>query len=561
MSKNMTKVILDWTFWPHNKAIIFLAGRVYLKIQTKILLPLILIFGLMSGLVILLNYSNQQTFVERFIEEQAFQTASQYFDSVNAMMITGTMENREILRNKLLENKDIEDIKIVRGDKVKDMYGDGFSYESTRDELDQRGLKGEEIKIIQSFKGKRTLTILLPVLASSNYRGTNCLECHEVPEGTVLGATRITYSLNRLDQEVKENSIYVGKIMIALFIVALLIVLAVLRVIAVRRVKLIQQDIELISQDMDLTKTLRRNNSKDEIAKMANAFDEMLKTIRESLFQVKNSTSEIVMGTEEISNITSLTVSDIIQQKEEINSVGQTIRKMSASSQNVADSTHKSQNFTNNVEAEVADGANKAFSAQQKINNLYIQIEQVSAIAEKLELETQRIAESVKVVDDITMKTRLLSFNASVEAGRAGQAGLGFSVVANEIGELAQQTKVSNLEIGECTDQLKKLMHEAVIVIRETKTLATEGRNEVNTSYEAFKNVAVEMSKLKDVMINIAGSTKEQSEATREVEDNIQSIMNLSNKTTVAAHRIGEVSSDFSRLANELDKLINQFKI
>lgn len=557
----MTQVMLNWTFWPHNNAIIFLAGRVYLKIQTKILLPLILIFGLMSGLVILLNYSNQQTFVERFIEEQAFQTASQYFDSVNAMMITGTMENREILRNKLLENKDIEDIKIVRGDKVKDMYGDGFSYESTRDELDERGLKGEEIKIIQSFKGKRTLTVLLPVLASSNYRGTNCLECHEVPEGTVLGATRITYSLNRLDQEVKENSIYVGKIMIALFIVALLIVLGVLRIIAVRRVKLIQQDIELISQNMDLTKTLRRNNSKDEIAKMANAFDEMLKTIRESLFQVKNSTSEIVMGTEEISNITSLTVSDIIQQKEEINSVGQTIRKMSASSQNVADSTHKSQSFTNNVEGEVADGANKAFSAQQKINNLYLQIEQVSAIAEKLEIETQRIAESVKVVDDITMKTRLLSFNASVEAGRAGQAGLGFSVVANEIGELAQQTKESNLEIGECTDQLKKLMHEAVIVIRETKTLATEGRNEVNTSYEAFKNVAVEMSKLKDVMINIAGSTKEQSEATREVEDNIQSIMNLSNKTTVAAHRIGEVSSDFSRLANELDKLINQFKI
>lgn len=159
------------------------------------------------------------------------------------------------------------------------------------------------------------------------------------------------------------------------------------------------------------------------------------------------------------------------------------------------------------------------------------------------------------------MKTKLLSFNASVEASRAGSAGLGFSVVANEIGGLAEETKVSNLEIAKATMRFQSLMEEVLSVIKETKKLASEGRSEVNVSYEAFKNVSSEMHKLKEVMVNIAHSTKEQSESTKEVETNINSIMDLSNKTTQAAQRIGEVSTEFSSLAQELSELVNKFKI
>ncbi len=535
--------------------------EVSLNIQTKILIPLVVIFSLMSGVVIFLNYSNQLEFVEKVIEDQAVQTASQYFDSVNAMMITGTMENREILREKLLENKDITDVRIVRSPEVNEMYGEGLGHESVQDDLDKRGLNGEEIRIVQSFQGKRILTVLVPVRASSNYRGTNCLECHDVKEGTVLGATRITYSLERQDLEVKENSIHVGKMLIGLFIVALIIVVFVLRVIAIKRLKRTQKEMEGIANHMDLTKVLSRNGSKDEIAKLLNAFDGMLKNIRESLCHVKTSTEKIVNGTEEITEITDLTVSNIFQQKEEIKQVGETLRKMSHSSQTVADNTSQSELFTNTVEAEVADGANQAFSAREKINNLYQKIEQVASIAARLEEETVRIAQTVKVVDDITLNTRLLSFNASVEAARANHAGQGFAVVAREIGELAQQTSNSNKGIAECTNQLKLLMQETVGLIKDTMKLADEGRNEVNTSYEAFKKVSIEMAKLKEVMVDIAGSTKEQSEATKEVEININSITELSNKTTDAAQRIGEVSNDFAKLTNELNELIMRFKL
>lgn len=532
-----------------------------MNIQTKILIPLVIIFSLMSGIVIYLNYSNQLDFVEKVVEDQAVQTASQYFDSVNAMMITGTMENRGILREKLLENKDITDVRIVRSPEVNEMYGEGFENERVMDDLDKRGLAGEEIRIVQSFQGKRVLSVLVPVKASSNFRGTNCLECHEVPEGTVLGATRITYSLERQDLEVKANSIHMGKMLIGLFIAALVFVVIVLRLIAIKRLKRTQREMQEIATNMDLTKVLSRKNSKDEIEKLLNAFDEMLKNIRESLCHVKTSTEKIVNGTEEITEITDLTVSNILQQKEEIKQVGETLRKMSHSSQTVANNTSQSELFTNTVEAEVADGANQAFSARTKINNLYQKIEQVASIASRLEAETVRIGETVKVVDDITLNTRLLSFNASVEASRANQAGQGFAVVAREIGELAQQTSNSNKDIAECTNQLKILMQETVGLIKDTKKLADEGRSEVNTSYEAFKKVSIEMAKLKEVMVDIAGRTKEQNEATREVETNINSITELSNKTTDAAQRIGEVSNDFAKLTNELNELIMRFKL
>lgn len=532
-----------------------------MNIQAKILIPLVLIFSLMTGVVILLNYSNQKEFVEKFIEDQAMKTAAQYFDSVNTLMITGTMENRDILRQKLMENEDIEEAHIVRGDAVKEMYGEGFDYEQPKDDLDQRGLEGEEIKLIKSFDKKRHLTVLLPMKASSNYRGTNCLECHEVPEGTVLGAVRITYSLDRLDKEVRANNIYVGKILVGLFVVALIIVVVALRFITVKRVKKIQQDIHYISHEMDLTHPLHVRKDGDEISRMAEALEDMLEKIRNSLSKVKGATEKLVQGSEEISNISSVTVADIIEQKEETAQVSQTIRRMSASSENVAANTQNSQSFTNNVEAEVTDGANKALSAREKINELFKQIELVSSITEKLQVEAVKISDTVKVVDDITLKTKLLSFNASVEASRAGASGLGFSVVANEIGALAEETKNSNLEIAKGTMQFQELMEKAVAVIKETKQLAEQGRSEVNTSYEAFKNVASEMMKLKEVMDSIASSTRQQSEATKEVENNINSIMELSNKTTQAAQRIGEVSSEFSNLALELNELVNKFKI
>jgi len=532
------------------------------NLQTKILIPLILVFTLMSGVVIWINYSNQKTFVETVIDAQATQTAYQYFDSVNTMMITGTMDNREILRHKLMENKNILDAHIVRSEAVKKLFGPGYPYESAKDQLDERALKGETIKVItEDKKLGRSLTVLVPFKASTNYRGTNCIECHQVADGTVLGAARIQFSLAEVDAHVKENATYVGKILVGLFLLALVIVVFFLRVVAVNKLKKFHRSMEYIAQQLDLTKTLSEKNSSDEISKMANAFDHMMDTIRSSLGQVKSSTEQIVHGSDEISRYTNETMADIREQKEETANVAMTLGKMTESSRNVANNTHQSQEFTNNVEAEVSDGAEKAYSAREKINNLYKQIEMVAQIAEKLERETVQISSTVKVIDDITLKTKLLSFNASVEAARAGEHGKSFSVVANEIGDLSNQTKQSNLEIEKATVQLKTLMEEAVAVIRETKTLAEEGKNEVNVSYDSFKNVSSEMVKLKEVMTNIARSTQEQSEATKEVEKNINSIMELSNKTTTASERIGEVSGDFSSLANHLEELINKFKI
>ena len=533
-----------------------------MNLQTKILTPLVIIFTLMSGVVIFITYTNQKTFVEQVIDSQATQTAYQYFDSVNTMMITGTMDNREILRHKLMENKTILDAHIIRGESVKKLFGPGYPYESAIDELDRRALRGEFVKVITDDKKRgRSLTILVPFLASTNYRGTNCIECHQVEAGTVLGAARIQYSLAEVDAKVKGNAIYVGKILAGLFIFALVVVVFALRLIAVNRLKKFHKSMEYIAQKLDLTKTLSEKSSSDEINKMANAFDHMIGTIRKSLSQVKAAADQIVRGSEEISLRTKETIDDILKQKEETFMVASTLGEMAESSLNVAENTQQSQHFTNNVEAEVSDGAEKAFSAREKINTLYTQIEMVALIAEKLEQETIQITSTVKVIDDITLKTKLLSFNASIEAARAGEHGKSFSVVANEIGDLASQTKLSNLEIEKATVQLKTLMAEAVAVIRQTKTLAEEGKNEVNVSYDSFKNVSSEMTKLKEVMSSIAISTQKQSDSTREVEKNINSIMELSTKTSAASERIGKVSSEFSLVAEQLDDLINKFKI
>ncbi|KOO11378.1 chemotaxis protein, partial [Vibrio xuii] len=163
-------------------------------ITAKLLVTLVTVFSLVLASSTAYQYWQQKELMNSVLSEQLHDKASNYFDSLNMMMLTGTMAQKETLRQKALAQDGIEQVKVLRADAVSKLYGPGQENQKPTDEIDRRALNGELIiEPIQADWGKG-LVVALPMKSSENYRGTNCVSCHMAPEGEVLGAIRLEYN-------------------------------------------------------------------------------------------------------------------------------------------------------------------------------------------------------------------------------------------------------------------------------------------------------------------------------------------------------------------------------
>lgn len=147
---------------------------------------------------------NEQRMLE-LVEHQTEDMTTSYFDSLNTMMLTGTMDQRTILRNKFLRRPHVLEARVIRGEGVSKQFGPGLPEEKPVDELDLRSLKGEKILELIDGKDGRIVTAITPAIATENTNDVNCLACHTVPSGTVNGAVRISYSIKHIDEVLRES--------------------------------------------------------------------------------------------------------------------------------------------------------------------------------------------------------------------------------------------------------------------------------------------------------------------------------------------------------------------
>ncbi len=146
-----------------------------------------------------------------------------YFDSLNTLMLADVMEEREELREKMLELPGILEVRVNRAESINKKFGEGLPSEQPVDELDRRGLAGESIVEIGERDGDRMITVVEPYRLTEDTRGTDCLECHRrIKSGTVGGAIRLSYSLAEADALVVSGLMKKVGVLTALFVLALL---------------------------------------------------------------------------------------------------------------------------------------------------------------------------------------------------------------------------------------------------------------------------------------------------------------------------------------------------
>ncbi|MBQ0747139.1 MAG: HAMP domain-containing protein [Marinobacter sp.] len=517
-------------------------------------------FSLILVFTVLYSASAQRDHMEEFSHKYVDGLAKSYFDGLNTMMVTGTISNREVLRDKVMAPEDVLDVRVIRSDQLNRMFGGGTKAEQRRDPADKQALAGERIERYSSNDDGRIYTLIEPVIAREDYQGVNCLGCHQAQEGDVLGAIRVDYSLAESDDRLHQQLLASGGIQVVIFIVVFFLTALALGRLVFSRLRRLQVRMDEISGNSDLTIELDVSRN-DEIGSVSLAFNRMMAKIRKSMHTVMDNAAQVEQAARSIAAKAETTGREVMAQKDNTDQVASATTEMAASAVQVRENA----NHTTRKSAETAESANSgerlARNAVEGIEALNTEVQGGARRIEDLNQRTSQMASMLEEISNIADQTNLLALNAAIEAARAGEQGRGFSVVADEVRALAARTQVSTEDIRKTINGLKSEVVDCVAIMHHASDMTghqVEAILKVESELQSIASAVREITSLNQEMESAAN---EQSDVSEAINQNVIEISRSAEQASTDAQETADIAGDLLVMAETLRETIEQFRL
>ena len=247
------------------------------------------------------------------------------------------------------------------------------------------------------------------------------------------------------------------------------------------------------------------------------------------------------------------------QQQKEIEQVVSAMHEMTTSSQKMADNARQAAESAREADRTAQSSKEIVARAVASITALVEEVGHVSRVIAELEGHGRNIGSVVKVIREIADQTNLLALNAAIEAARAGESGRGFAVVADEVRSLAIRTQEATGEIQQMVEQIQKTTVRAVNVMEHSRDEADASVEEAGKVSNALNEIAESIARINDTNGQIALSVEGQSRVAQAIHGNLLSINEVVGVTTRGATETAEASHSLSRLAGEMQGMVDQF--
>ena len=531
-----------------------------LSIAKKINVVLVIFSIIFLSTTVIFFYYDEKELAEKFVKKNLESLALNYFDSVNTMMLTGTIANRQIIQQKIVSQEDIVEARIIRSELLNKTFGQGFDDQQANSQVERQGLNGIQAYEFTEQDGKRLLSFISPIKASDNYRGTNCLGCHQVENNAVLGAVKITYDLTNVEQEITKSITQAGVLQLIITIVCFGLLSFAFTKLVLVRLKRLTNTINDIEQNLDLNKDIKVHYQ-DELGDVSTSLNRMMKTFKVSFSSIAQANQRLIESATQVDEISTLTREAVLNQKNGTDSVAAAINELDASANEVQVNTEGAAQKSVKASEQVKDGLKLAESAKHGINVLRDQVIENTEMITVLSNKTDEVGSVLEVITSIAEQTNLLALNAAIEAARAGEQGRGFAVVADEVRSLATRTRESIDQIQKTIGDLQVDASSAVNSMNQVSQQASEKAEEVNDVTSLLEDITEQIQELDELNCQISSAAKQQNLAADEINQNVVSISNVAEQSSQDAIRGKQISEQLLALAQELNQQLSKFKL
>ncbi|MFW5981759.1 MAG: methyl-accepting chemotaxis protein [Halanaerobiaceae bacterium] len=292
-------------------------------------------------------------------------------------------------------------------------------------------------------------------------------------------------------------------------------------------------------------------------------------------YKLKDTFNEVTSASRQISNSMQSVSDNTENQALNINNINIEIQGLSNSLKEM-DKTNKRVNYLKEQINNTSESGQKDIDqVHRQMSNIKIAIDKVSTTIGKLEDSSSQIDKILELINSISKQTNLLALNAAIEAARAGQAGKGFTVVAEEIQTLSEETTLSASRISQLINDIKKETNELSLGMKEGKKEIHTGEKTVISADSSFREIRKAITDLDSELIVFEEELKQSSKISESIVENIINIASMSQENSASTEEVAASSQeqysyiqDISELADglnltseELQKMIKQFDL
>jgi twitching motility protein PilJ len=326
-----------------------------------------------------------------------------------------------------------------------------------------------------------------------------------------------------------------------------------------------QQAILRLLDEMDVLKrgdlTVRAKVTEDVTGAIADAINSTIEELRRLVTGINSAAQQVTSATAEAQSISGQLLQAAQKQASEIQGTGQSVAEMTVSMHQVSKSAGDSASVAKTSLAAAEKGSQAVQNAIRGMNDIREQIQETSKRIKRLGESSQEIGEIVQLISDITEQTNVLALNAAIQAASAGEAGRGFTVVAEEVQRLAERSGEATRHISAIVKSIQRDTQDAVEAMERSTRGVVDGTKTADEAGDALRDIEQISSRLAELIGAISSATQQHAGAAAKVAANMKAILAITQLTTEGTKKTAASSARLTALADGLKSSVSNFKV